>query len=76
MTGATKPRWNLTDAQGTALDMRHLLRGLGADDALAQRVTAMTDLGGRDYVYVPPLPVDLAQHIVRLLPAASAAEAV
>lgn len=52
----------------TVADLRRVLAGLGADEALCRRVLLRTDMGDRQYVHVPPLPVDLVAHLARLLP--------
>jgi hypothetical protein len=51
--------------------LRRLLAGLGADDDLVSRVAPWADLGGRGYVYVPPLPAELVEYLVRMMPVAS-----
>ncbi len=48
-------------------DLRRTLSGLGADEQLLRRVLLRTDMGDRQYVHVPPLPVDLVAHLVRVL---------
>jgi signal transduction histidine kinase len=72
----TDPRWDLTKAQHTVMDLRRLLRDLGAPEedaediaARLRRISVQTDLDGRPYIYVPPLPAEMIQHLVRLLPA-------
>jgi hypothetical protein len=52
----------------TVGELRRVLRDLGADDDLLRRVLLRTDLGGRQYVSVPPLPTDIVAHLARLLP--------
>ncbi|WP_435173323.1 hypothetical protein [Actinacidiphila sp. bgisy145] len=66
--------WELTEAQHAALQLRTLLRALGAPEDRVQRVTPMGSLAGDDYVYMPPLPMEVVQHLVRLLPAPPEAE--
>jgi hypothetical protein len=45
-------------------DARRLLRALGADDDLLRRIVLRTDLGERQYVSIPPLPVALVERLV------------
>lgn len=52
----------------TVADLRRVLDGLGAGPALLRGVLLRTDVDDRQYVHVPPLPTDLAAHLVRLLP--------
>jgi hypothetical protein len=52
------------DGQQAALDLRALLRDLGADDHLINRVSRWPDLGQRGHVYVPPLPADVVERMV------------
>lgn len=52
----------------TVEHLRRLLRALGADDDFLHRIVLRSDLGGRQYVSVPPLPVDVAAALVRLRP--------
>jgi hypothetical protein len=48
----------------TVEDVRRLLRALGADDDLLRRIVLRTDLGDRQYVSIPPLPVALIERLV------------
>ena len=50
--------------QQAALDLRSLLRDLGADDHLVKRISRWPDLGQRGHVYVPPLPADVIERLV------------
>jgi hypothetical protein len=59
----------LTDVQHVAMDLRRLLRDLGTDEQVLRRVMPLTDLDGAEFVHTPPLPVEVVQHLVRLLPA-------
>ncbi|MFI0894907.1 hypothetical protein [Streptomyces sp. NPDC020983] len=55
-------------AQQAADGLRRLLCGLGAEPDLAGRVQGWTDISETlPYVYVPPLPAALVEHLVRLL---------
>lgn len=58
-------------AQGwkTVDDLRRPLADLDADESLTRRIVLRSDLGGRQYVSVPPLPEPLVAHLARLLPA-------
>lgn len=47
----------------TVAGFKRLLAALGADDDLLRRVLLRTDDGGRQYVSVPPLPVDLIERL-------------
>jgi hypothetical protein len=50
--------------------VQHLLRDLGMPEGRLRRITRWTTLDERDedeYVYVPPLPLDVAHHLVRLV---------
>ena len=59
----------LTEGQQTAVELRRLLRDLGCPEDRVLCVSVQSDDTGQAYVYVPPLPVELVQHIVNLLPA-------
>lgn len=59
----------LAEPHPAAAAMRRLLFDLGADEDILRRVHAWTDLRDEPYVYVPPLPAHLVEHLVRLLPA-------
>lgn len=59
---------NLSNAQRTALELRHLLLDLGAPDELLRRVVPRADLVGGEYVYIPPLPVAVAQRLIAATP--------
>jgi hypothetical protein len=52
----------------TVAELRHVLSGLGADDDLLRRIVLRADLAGRQYVSVPPLPIDIVAHLARLIP--------
>ncbi|NJP42258.1 hypothetical protein [Actinacidiphila epipremni] len=56
------------DGHQAAGELRRLLTDLGADPELVQRVSGWADLGEHGYVYVPPLPVEVVEHLTRLLP--------
>jgi hypothetical protein len=53
---------------GTVVELRRVLSSLGAGDDLLRRVVLRADLDGRQYVNVPPLPLDIAAHLARLIP--------
>ncbi|MFJ2960497.1 hypothetical protein [Streptomyces sp. NPDC087270] len=61
-------RNDLSETRHASLALRRLLRELGADEALLRRVVPRSDERGADYVHIPPLPLDVAQHLIRLLP--------
>lgn len=63
---------SLADAHRAAADVRRLLLDLGADPELLRGVAARQDGAGRGYVRIPPLPVAMADHLVRLLPPGAA----
>lgn len=52
----------------TVDDLRRLLGALGADADFLHRIVLRMDEGDRQYVSVPPLPVDVAAALVRLRP--------
>lgn len=68
------PAGELTEAQQAATDLRRLLRAMGTDDDVLRRVIPLDDLAGRAYVCLPPLPLQLVQRLVRLLPVPPEAE--
>jgi|GEM_PF-6867796 len=70
MDTATPARLSLSEVQAATQDLRRLLRDLGAEEDFLNRVVPRHDIEGRAYVQVPPLPVALVQHLVRLLPEA------
>jgi hypothetical protein len=73
MTTSPPHRPKPTPAHRAVADVRRLLLDLGADADVLDGVVVRQDLTGREYVRIPPLPVDVAEHLVRLLPAGAGA---
>jgi len=59
------PQWDLTEVQTTALALRGVLRDLGTPEERLRMIIPRGD----QHVYIPALPLDVVQHLVRLLPA-------
>jgi hypothetical protein len=60
---------SLTDAQMASMDLRRLLRALGvSDEDRLRQVAPRADLLDRPYIHVGAVPLDVVQHILRLLP--------
>jgi hypothetical protein len=64
--GAAPTTTGPPDGNRAAADLRELLRDLGAGEYVLTRITRWADLGTRGYVYVPPLPADVVDRLVRL----------
>lgn len=62
------PTLTLSSAQQAVLDVRRLFLDLGADEQFVRGVMIRTDGDERPYVRIPALPVEMAEHLVRLLP--------
>lgn len=58
--------------QRAVADLQRLLHDLGAGPELLRGVCLRADLGGREYVYVPSLPVGIVEYLARLLPPGAA----
>ncbi|MFI0897048.1 hypothetical protein [Streptomyces sp. NPDC020983] len=59
----------MTAGRKAAADLQDALTALGADPDLVRRITRWTNWSeSEEYVYVPPLPAALVEHLVRLLP--------
>lgn len=58
----------MTPCQTACVALRRLLRDLGAPEDRIRRIVPQSDETGQTYVYMPPMPTEIVQHLVRLLP--------
>lgn len=65
----TPAHLTLSPAQAVTSDLRVRLRQLGAADQLAARIVPRSDIEGRPYVYIPALPLGLAERVLAILTA-------
>jgi hypothetical protein len=54
--------------RATVEAVRQLLARLGADNGVLHRVALWVDTEDRQSVYVPPLPIDVAERLAQLQP--------
>lgn len=65
----TLPPAENTAGRQAAADLQRLLRDLGMPEDRLRRVARWANLDEtEEYVYVPPLPLAVAERLVRLLP--------